>query len=95
MTVESEETYSTGCKAQHTQKICISWSLSFKWRALISTARGAEYLDQPPRFVPGRVRAAAQGSAQPADLQGWPGGVCGAARSRCLGPGWTPQQSQA
>lgn len=51
---------------RHTVLWCICQALKFKWRALIGTARGADYLEQPPCFapvVPGRARGAAVGRA--------------------------------
>lgn len=52
---------------RHTVLWCICQALKFKWEALIGTARGFDYLDQPPCFapvVPGRARGAAAGRAE-------------------------------
>lgn len=62
---ESNERYIIGYKTQHicrTNRNC--WALNFKLRALISTKQRAGYLDQPPWFVPGRVRATTKARAQ-------------------------------
>lgn len=61
---KSHKRYIIGYKTQHVQENEICWAPNFKLRALISTKRGGWYLDQPPWFVPGRVRATTEAGAE-------------------------------